>query len=111
MAVTGWRMGDGKLWIPNTVAHVRCPTLKIDEDWLIVECDWRRSAEGGTQTVMQLMRSRSRSLPRNRSRGIGLAVLCPRLALPIGSPRDSANLCVAQTEARLSGRPAVAGSG
>jgi prophage tail gpP-like protein len=54
VTVVGWRDGKDQLWTPNTIARVHCPTLKIDEDWLIVDCDWRRS-EQGTQTVMRLM--------------------------------------------------------
>jgi prophage tail gpP-like protein len=54
VTVVGWRDGNDQLWTPNTLARVSCPTLKIDEDWLIISCDWRRS-EQGTQTVMHLM--------------------------------------------------------
>ena len=54
VTVTGWRDGAGVLWTPNTITRVSCPTLKIDEDWLIVECNWQRGQQG-TQTVMLLM--------------------------------------------------------
>jgi hypothetical protein len=35
----GWRDRNDQLWIPNTIARVSCPTLKIHEDWLIGDCD------------------------------------------------------------------------
>lgn len=54
VTVTGWRGEDDELWTPNTITHITSPTLKIDEDWLIVDCDWRRGARG-TQTAMLVM--------------------------------------------------------
>lgn len=52
--VTGWRDGAGALWTPNTFVHVTSPSLKVDEDWLIVEAHWLRG-QHGTLTQLQLM--------------------------------------------------------
>lgn len=54
VTVTGWRDGAGRVWTPNTLVRLSCPTLKIDEDWLIAECAWTRGPRG-TQTTLHCM--------------------------------------------------------
>lgn len=54
ITVTGWRDGANNLWTPNTIVNVACPTLKVNADLVISECDWLRG-ETGTQTTMILM--------------------------------------------------------
>jgi prophage tail gpP-like protein len=54
ITVTGWRDGDGKLWTPNTMVSVQCPTLKVKQDMVIAHVSWVRG-DLGTETVLTCM--------------------------------------------------------
>lgn len=48
--VTGWRTGrdgmEGPLWLPNTIAHVRSERMNLDQDMLIVGCEYVLDEQG-----------------------------------------------------------------
>lgn len=51
-----WRDAAGVLWTPNTVVHVKLPTLKLPEaDLLIGEVTYRLDESGGTHADLVLM--------------------------------------------------------
>lgn len=54
ITVTGWRDANDQLWTPNTIVSIACPTLKIQDDYIISEVTWMRG-ERGTQTLLTCM--------------------------------------------------------
>jgi len=44
--LSGWRQGDGRLWIPNLLVRVRDPVIGFDTDMLIAETAWILDGEG-----------------------------------------------------------------
>lgn len=55
VTVQGWRQGDGSLWRPNQFAHVKSPTLGLEDTLLIVSCAYGCN-ESGTTTGLSLAR-------------------------------------------------------
>ncbi len=52
ITVQGWRQGlkgDGDLWVPNLLVHVKSSFLRMDGDMLIRQVTYRRTKEGGTE--------------------------------------------------------------
>jgi len=58
ITVPGWRIdpsdASSPLWTPNTIAHLTDPVWKVDDDLLIADVTFSRSAGGGTRTTLQL---------------------------------------------------------
>lgn len=71
--VQGWRQGDGSLWTPNQLVHVRDGEFGIDRQLLVVDVTYTLDADQGTLTTMTL-RPREGYLPappRAPSKGTG----------------------------------------
>lgn len=53
--VVGWRTGkdgqEGPLWRPNTLVRVKSPYMNLDQDMLIVGCNYHQGADGRTTAL------------------------------------------------------------
>jgi prophage tail gpP-like protein len=54
--VQGWLQGDGQLWRPNLLVHLKSAWLGVDADLLICSVDFSLSSSGGTVTDLSLER-------------------------------------------------------
>jgi prophage tail gpP-like protein len=72
VTVQGFRMRDGGLWTENSLTEVDIPYLQIQQELLISQVTYRRDAQGGSTTVMELKDPKSfQPEPKTASGGSG----------------------------------------
>ena len=49
--VAEWRSDVGKLWTPNTIVRLKCPSLRVDRELLITEVNFEMSDSGRTTSL------------------------------------------------------------
>jgi prophage tail gpP-like protein len=58
--VVGWRTGTdgqvGALWTPNTLVYINSPRLKLDQEMLIVDCEYEMDDKKGRTTKLTFCR-------------------------------------------------------
>lgn len=56
-----WKQSDGTLWNINTIVSCDIPAFRVtpDQDLLVHEIEYKQSSEGGTVSVLKLIRSDS----------------------------------------------------